>query len=92
MSLVLKSVSLPKTSRTVVSKYTFDQLTVGGPALIETDVVDANKSASKISSALVAYRKRTQDKSKFAVRIFKQEDGTDAVGVWKTADAPVVAE
>jgi hypothetical protein len=92
MSLSLMSVAIPKTSRTTSSKYAFDQLTVGGAALVESDVVDAKKAASKINSALIAYRKRTGDKSKFSVRVFKQADGTDAVGAWKTAEAAVSAE
>lgn len=91
MSLTLANVALPKTSRTVASKYAFGQLTVGGPALVETEVVDTKKAASKLTSALVAYRKRTGDKSKFSVRTFTQADGTDAVGCWKTADAAVTA-
>lgn len=91
MSLVFADVALPKTSRTVTSKYAFEKLTVGGPALVEGEVLDAQKAASKLTSALVAYRKRTGDKSKFSVRMFKQADGTDAVGCWKIAEAPVVA-
>lgn len=89
MSIEFKNVSLPKSSRTVSSKYQFGQLVVGGPAMLETEVVNVDKAHSKLTSALVAYRQRTGDKSKFTVRAFKQEDGTDAIGVWKLADAPV---
>lgn len=88
MSLVLQNVALPKTSRTTSSKYNFAGLTVGGPALVETEVVDVKKASSKLASALVAYRKRTGDKSKFTIRVFPQADGSDAVGCWKLADAP----
>lgn len=88
MSLQLQNVEIPKTARTVQSKYNFGALTVGGPALVETEVVDAAKVSSKLASALVAYRRRTGDKSKFSIRIFKQADNTDAVGCWKIADAP----
>ena len=69
-------------------EYNFGALTVNGPALVETEVVDAAKVSSKLASALVAYRRRTGDKSKFSIRIFKQADNTDAVGCWKIADAP----
>lgn len=88
MSLAFVNVPLPKTSRTVDSKYNFAGLTVGGPALAVTEVVSVDKAISKLTSALVAYRKRSGDKSKFTVRPYKQEDGTDAVGCWKLADAP----
>jgi hypothetical protein len=89
MSIELKQIALPKTTRLVASKYNFGSLAVGGPALVDDEVIDRAKAQSRITSALVAYRARTGDKSKFSVRVFKQEDGTDAVGVWKTADAPV---
>ena len=88
MSIELVNVSIPKTSRTVSSKYKFGDLTVGGPAMVETDVIDPKKAQSKMTSALVAYRSRTGDRSKFSVRTFKAEDGTDRIGVWKIADAP----
>jgi hypothetical protein len=87
MTLALVNVAIPKTSRTVSSKYLFGDLTVGGPAMVESDVVDTKKAQSKMTSALVAYRARTGDKSKYSVRTFKAEDGTDRIGVWKTADA-----
>lgn len=87
MSIQMKAIPVPKTSRTVTSKYDFAALTVGGPALVDSDVVNVAKATSRLTSALVAYRARTGDKSKFTVRGFKQEDGTDAAGVWKIADA-----
>jgi len=91
MSITLQNVAIPTTSRTIASKYAFEQLQVNGPALVETEVLSVKKAASKLTSALVAYRKRTGDKSKFSVRPFKQADGTDAVGCWKIADAPASA-
>lgn len=89
MSITIKSVPVPKSSRTVTSKYDFAALVAGSSeAIVETEVVNVDKAKSKLTSALVAYRQRTGDKSKFTVRPFKNEDGTDAVGVWKLADAP----
>lgn len=88
MSLEFVNVPMPKSARTVESKYKFDQLTVGGPGLVETEVLNVEKSKSKLTSALVAYRGRTGDKSKFSIRPIKNADGTDAVGCWKIADAP----
>lgn len=88
MSLELVNVAIPKTSRTVASKYKFDELTVGGPAMVESEVVDVKKAQSKMTSALVAYRARTGNRAKYSVRSFKAEDGTDRIGVWKIAEAP----
>lgn len=88
MSLNLRAISIPKTSRTVASKYNFGALVVGGPALVEDEVVNAKKAQSRMASALVAYRARTGDTSKFIVRIVKDEaTGVESVAVWKTADA-----
>lgn len=87
MSIELVNISIPKTSRTVSSKYKFQDLVVGGPAMVETDVIDPKKAQSKMTSALVAYRSRSGDRAKYSVRTFKAEDGTDRVGVWKTAEA-----
>lgn len=87
MTLEFKTVDMPKTTRRVTSKYKFGELVVGGPSLTETEVIDAKKASSKITSALVAYRARTGDGSKFSVRTYTQEDGTQAVGVWKVSDA-----
>jgi hypothetical protein len=88
MSIELMNVAIPKTSRTASSKYKFGDLTVGGPAMVESEVVDSKKAQSKMTSALVAYRSRTGDRSRFSVRTFKAEDGTDRIGVWKIAEAP----
>lgn len=92
MSITLANIPVPKTSRTASSKYKFGDLTVGGPAMVETDVVDTKRAQSKMTSALVAYRSRTGDRSRFTVRVFKDEtDGTDRIGVWKLAEAPADA-
>lgn len=89
MAITLKSIPIPKTSRTVESKYGFGALTVGGPALVEDGVINVKKAQSRMTSALVAYRARSGSKAKFSVRTFTNEDGSDAVGVWKVEDAPV---
>jgi hypothetical protein len=88
MSLEFVNIPMPKSARTVESKYKFDQLTVGGMPLVETEVLNVEKAKSKLTSALVAYRGRTADRSKFSIRAVKNADGTDAVGCWKIADAP----
>ncbi len=85
------SIPVPATARTVESKYDFHTLVVNGPALAVTDILNVDKAKSRMNSALVAYRQRTGDKSKFTIRPFKNEDGTDAVGCWKIAEAPAVA-
>jgi hypothetical protein len=72
------------------SQYEFDKLTVGGPALVEADFVDAKKAHSRVSSALTAYRKRTGDESKFTVRVAKLDD-REIIGVWKLEDAKPAA-
>jgi hypothetical protein len=88
MSLEFVNIPMPKSARTVESKYKFDQLTVGGMPLVETEVLNVEKAKSKLTSALVAYRGRTGSKDKFSIRAVKNADGTDAVGCWKIADAP----
>jgi hypothetical protein len=55
--------------------------------MTEQDFLDIHKAKSRMSSALVAYKKRTGDKSKFSVRAIKSTDGTDMVAVWKVANA-----
>ena len=91
MTLAFANIALPKSARTVESKYKFGELTVGGPALVEAEVVNVEKAKSKLTSALEAYRGRTGDKSKFSIRAVKNADGSDAVGCWKIADAPAAA-
>lgn len=82
----LMKIELPTTNRTVGSKYPFAQLEVGGDALVETEVVNASKTASRLQSALAAAKKRDPELKNrtFRVRIFQQE-GKDFVGVWRTA-------
>lgn len=92
MTSTLKVIALPIPALTRFSakgsQYDFGSLTVGGPALVETSVVDADKAHSRVSSALTAYRKRSGDKSKFTVRV-TQLEGKDVIGVWKLENAPV---
>lgn len=80
---------LPRLTRfsTKASQYDFTLLTVGGPALVDTDVEDVKKAHSRVSSALTAYRKRSGDTSKFTVRI-TQLSGKPVIGVWKLQNAP----
>jgi len=87
MALEFKNIPMPKTQRSVTSKYNFGDLVVGGPALTECEVVNAKKTSSKITSALVAFRARTGNKDKFSVRTYTQEDGSQAVGVWLVSKA-----
>lgn len=87
-NLQLMTLALPALTRYSASgsQYNFAGLTVGGPALVETNFIDAKKAHSRVSSALTAYKKRSGDKSRFTVRVAKL-DGADVVGVWKLADA-----
>jgi hypothetical protein len=65
------------------SKYPFAELKPG-QCFLETDVVDAKKVAARLTSAVGMYRSKVgADAPKFSVRIRKQDDGTDAVGVWR---------
>jgi hypothetical protein len=91
MSLAIKSVAMPRTQRTVASKYPFEQLEAGGGALVDAGTLDAGfdtpeaveKAKSRLNSALVAYKARTGDTGSFSIRPFTQEDGSTAVGCWK---------
>ena len=84
MSATLMQVEMPAVSRQGGSKYAFDELVVGGPTLVETDVVNASKVASRLQSALAAAKKRNPELKNrtFRVRTF-QKDGVDHVGVWR---------
>ena len=86
MTAQLMDIAMPTSSRIQGSKYPFEAMTVGGPALVESEVVNAQKVASRLQSALAAARKRNPELKdrKFRVRVFKQSDGTDAVGCWRT--------
>lgn len=81
----LMQIELPVISRNTGSKYAFADLTVGGPALVEADVVNAAKVSSRLQSALAAARKRDPELAarKFKIRTF-QIEGKDAVGVWRS--------
>lgn len=91
----LKVMNLPLPALTRFSSkgstYDFASLTVNGPALVDSDVIDAKKAHSRVSSALTAYRKRSGDKGQFTVRVTKL-DGVDVIGVWKLKDAPAVEQ
>lgn len=91
-SLIVMNIPLPALTRYSAkgSQYDFAALQVGGPALVDQDVIDPKKAHSRVSSALTAYRKRTGDMSKFTVRI-TQVDGKDVIGVWKLENPPVAA-
>lgn len=89
-TLKVMSLPLPPLTRfSSGSQYSFASLTVGGPALVDTDVENVKKAHSRVSSALTAYRKRSGDRSKFTVRV-TQVDGKDVIGVWKLENAPTV--
>ncbi len=100
MAIQTATVALPPITRvsTKASKYDFASLVTGSQvALVEDNVgeteADVEKVVNRLTSALVAYRKRSGDRRGFTTRPFKQEDGKNAVGVWcvKPAPAPKVA-
>jgi hypothetical protein len=81
------TIALPTISRNAgTSKYAFKDLVVGGPALVETDVVNAAKVSSRLQSALAADKKRDESLKAmtFKIRTFTLE-GKDCVGVWRVA-------
>lgn len=85
--LIKATMAMPRLTRTSVegkaSIYDFAALAEGECFLVQ-DVIDVKKAKAKLQSAIGAYRGRTNDKETvFAVRSFKNEDGTDGVGVWK---------
>jgi len=91
MAFVQSNMPLPALKRLMpkgVSKYDFANMTVGG-SLVDTEVVDAKKTAARLTSAVAAYRKRSGDTRQFTVRTFKQDNGNDAVGVWVIAPKEV---
>ena len=94
MAATKSNFSLPAMRRATskASQYDFASLRAGtDDCIVETDVVKASTVHGRLTSAVVAYRKRTGDKSKFTVRTF-QIDGKDAVGVWKLEDAPAAGD
>jgi hypothetical protein len=92
MNFTKSTMPVPALTRTVggnkgQTKYPFADLAIG-ESLTTSDFVDAKKAASKLTSAVASYRKRSGDTRKFSVRTFKQ-DGVDFVGVFVlAADAP----
>ena len=79
---------LPKSKRTPpksvnrTSKYDFAGMQVGESDLT-TDFVDAKKAIVRLNSAITAYKKRTNDKRRFAVRVYHDEEiKQDVLGVW----------
>lgn len=76
------------------SKYDLGALQPGSDqCIVIDDVVNTKKAVSRLTSAVAAYKKRTNPNARFAVRSFKkQEDGTDAVGVWRLTDAVPAAD
>lgn len=96
MNLTKSTMAIPQLTRAFAakkgtSKYGFADLAVG-ESLISTDFIDQKKAASKLTSAVASYRKRSQDKRTFSVRSFKTEGGSDAVGVFVSAAKEDVAE
>ena len=91
---------LPKSKRTPpknvnrTSKYDFAGMQVGESDLT-TDFIDAKKAVARLNSAITAYKKRTNDKRRFAVRVyFDEEIKQDVLGVWCLAakeEAPAEA-
>ena len=91
MSFEIKSMPIPALTRSSFAskgktKYPFADLQVGN-CFVDTDFVDAKKSASRLNSALASYKRRSGDKRVFTVRTFKDDNGTDAVGVWCVSEA-----
>lgn len=86
-SIVKKSFPMPARKALTnkgTAKYDFASLVADSDdAIILTEVVNVHKAVSRLTSAVVSFRKRTGCADKFPVRPFKQEDGTDAVGVWR---------
>lgn len=82
----LVNIPCPAITRRTESKYDFAQLEVGGPGLVETDVIFPAKAASRLQSALAAARKRDPSLKdrKFVIRT-TDLDGLQVVGAWRTA-------
>ena len=79
---------LPKSKRTPpknvnrTSKYDFAGMQVGESDLT-TDFVDPKKAIARLNSAITAYRKRTNDARRFAVRVYRDDElQQDVLGVW----------
>jgi len=61
------------------SKYPFAQLEVGQSFLVDEDI-----KAATVRSAAGAFMKRNPDAGKFALRNVPMDDGSTAIGVWRT--------
>lgn len=79
---------LPKTKRTPpknvnrTSKYDFSGMQIGESDLT-TDFVDGKKAVARLNSAITAYRKRSGDQRRFAVRLYLDPElNQDVLGVW----------
>lgn len=79
---------LPKSKRTPSknvnrkTKYDFAGMQIGESDLT-TDFVDAKKAVARLNGAITAYKKRTNDKRRFAVRVYHDEElKQDVLGVW----------
>jgi hypothetical protein len=85
--MTIMHIPLAKSGRNVASKYDviFANLERGSDQChVEKDVVQADKVAARMNSAVTAYRNRTGDTSAFAVRTVTV-DGSPAVAVWRLA-------
>lgn len=88
MQFIRTVAPLPKSKRTPpknvhrTSKYDFSGMQVG-ESDVTTDFVDAKKAIARLNSAITAYKKRTNDKRRFAVRVYYDEEiKQDVLGVW----------
>ena len=98
MQFIRTAAPLPKSKRTPpknvnrTSKYDFAGMQIGESDLT-TDFIDAKKAVARLNSAITAYKKRTNDKRRFAVRVYHDEEiKQDVLGVWCLAakeEAPV---
>jgi hypothetical protein len=94
MAAIQTSIAIPALKRFASkgSSYDFAGLRAGTEDCIaEMGVVNAGKAHARLSSAVVAYRKRSGSKDKFTVRTFKNAEGQDCVGVWKLATPEAAA-
>lgn len=79
------------------TKYDLGSLVPGSTdCLIITDCINMKRAVSRLTSAVASYRKRPGNaNAQFTVHTFDQDDGTQAVGVWRKldkTDAEVAAE
>jgi hypothetical protein len=88
MAFTRTAAPLPKSKRTPpknvnrTSKYDFAGMKVGESDLT-VDFVDAKKAVARLNSAITAYKKRSGDTRRFAVRVFHDAElKRDVLGVW----------